>query len=54
MMVKLRRFLFEETGATAVEYGIIAALIAAVIIVAVTSVGQKTKTGLEDFAQSIP
>lgn len=34
-----RRFLRDEEGVTAIEYGLIAALIAVVIIAAVTSVG---------------
>jgi pilus assembly protein Flp/PilA len=34
-----KRFLRDEAGATAIEYGLIAALIAVVIITAVTSVG---------------
>jgi pilus assembly protein Flp/PilA len=33
------RFLRDETGATAIEYGLIVALISVVIITAVTSVG---------------
>ena len=33
------RFMRDESGATAIEYGLIAALIAVVIITAVTSVG---------------
>jgi pilus assembly protein Flp/PilA len=33
------RFLKDESGATAIEYGLIAALIAVVIITAVTAVG---------------
>jgi pilus assembly protein Flp/PilA len=33
------RFLRDERGATAIEYGLIAALIAVVIITAVTTVG---------------
>jgi pilus assembly protein Flp/PilA len=33
------RFAKDESGATAIEYGLIAALIAVVIITAVTSVG---------------
>ena len=33
------RFVRDESGATAIEYGLIAALIAVVIITAVTSVG---------------
>ena len=33
------RFVRDESGATAIEYGLIAALIAVVIITAVTAVG---------------
>ena len=35
----IARFIQEEEGVTAIEYGLIAALIAVVIIVAVTAVG---------------
>ncbi len=35
----INRFAKDESGATAIEYGLIAALIAVVIITAVTSVG---------------
>ena len=35
----MQSFLNNESGATAIEYGLIAGLIAVVIIVAVTSVG---------------
>ena len=34
-----RRFIDDQAGVTAIEYGLIAALIAVVIIVAVTAVG---------------
>ena len=37
--VKLAPFLKDEVGATAVEYGLLAALISVVIIVSVTAVG---------------
>jgi len=40
-MKKLMRFLKEEDGATAVEYGLMVALIAAIIVVMVGNVGQK-------------
>ncbi len=48
-LAKLKRalatFTQDEAGATAIEYGLIAALISVVIIVAVTAVGtQLTKT----------
>jgi pilus assembly protein Flp/PilA len=35
------RFVRDESGATAIEYGLIAALIAVVIITAITAVGTK-------------
>ena len=38
-MEKLKKFLKAEDGATAIEYGLIAALISVAIIVAVTAVG---------------
>jgi pilus assembly protein Flp/PilA len=41
-MKKLMAFLKDEEGATAVEYGIMVAAIAAVIIAVVISVGSKT------------
>jgi pilus assembly protein Flp/PilA len=37
----ISRFVRDESGATAIEYGLIAALIAVVIITAVTAVGTK-------------
>ena len=39
----LNRFIADENGATAIEYGLIAALIAVVVIGALTSIG----TGLD-------
>ena len=38
------RFMQDESGATAIEYGLIAALIAVVIISAVTALGTTIKT----------
>ena len=38
-MNMLKKFLRDESGATAIEYGLIAALISVVIITAVTTVG---------------
>ena len=37
-------FLNDESGASAVEYGLIVALIAAVVVVGVTTLGTKTNT----------
>lgn len=36
-----RRFLRDEEGVTAIEYGLIAALIAIIIVAAVTSIGKE-------------
>jgi pilus assembly protein Flp/PilA len=41
MTMLLSRLLRDESGATAIEYGLIAALISVVIITAVTLVGSK-------------
>lgn len=43
----LKRFAQDQSGATAIEYGLIAAGIAAVIIVAVNSLGDKTNKTFE-------
>jgi pilus assembly protein Flp/PilA len=41
MFVSLKEFFRDDSGATAIEYGLIASLIAVVIIGAVTAVGNK-------------
>jgi pilus assembly protein Flp/PilA len=40
-MANLKKFLGDESGATAVEYGLIVAAISAVIIVVVVTLGKK-------------
>ena len=52
-MRMLRGFLGNEDGATAIEYGLIAALIAVVIIGAVTAVGTKLSTTFSTVAASV-
>ena len=47
------RFVRDESGATAIEYGLIAALIAVVIITAVTSVGTNLTTTFTTVAGKI-
>ena len=44
MLIQIRRFVKEEDGATAVEYGLMVSLIAAVIITAVTAIGTNLTT----------
>ena len=40
----VKRFLKDESGATAIEYGLIAALISVTIITAVTTLGKQLNT----------
>jgi len=47
-MKKLMKFFKDEDGATAVEYGIMVALIAAVIIITVAAVGTKTNEAFQE------
>ena len=49
----LARFLRDESGATAIEYGLIAALIAVVIITAVTAVGTNLTGTFNTVATSV-
>jgi pilus assembly protein Flp/PilA len=49
----ISRFLKDESGATAIEYGLIAAGIAVVIIAAVTAVGSNLDVKLSDAAAKI-
>ncbi|MBR7652968.1 Flp family type IVb pilin [Brucella oryzae] len=53
-MTKLiARFRKNESGATAIEYGLIAALIAVVIITATTELGTAIKTKFTDISTAI-
>ena len=53
-MGKLLRFFKEEDGVTAIEYGLIAALIAVVIIAATQLLGQKVSGTFNTVAGSMP
>jgi pilus assembly protein Flp/PilA len=53
-MTKLmNRFIEDESGATAVEYGLIAALIAVVIISTVTTVGDRLQARFQEIADAL-
>jgi len=52
-MSKLVKFLRDESGATAIEYGLIAAGIAVVIIAAVQSVGTNLTGTFQNVANNI-
>ncbi len=47
------RFLKDESGATAIEYGLIAALIAVVIITAVTTVGTNLSAKFNSIGNAV-
>jgi pilus assembly protein Flp/PilA len=52
-MTKFKQFMRDDSGATAIEYGLIAALIAVVIIGAVTLVGTSLTTTFNTVAGSL-
>jgi len=47
------RFVSDESGVTAIEYGLIAALIAVIIIGAVSTVGKNLSTTFNTVASSL-
>ena len=53
-MKKLINFLKDEEGATAVEYGIMVAAIAAVIVTIVFSIGTKVNTAFTKVDTALP
>ncbi|MDH3884492.1 MAG: Flp family type IVb pilin [Desulfobacterales bacterium] len=54
MVTKLLNFFKEEDGATAVEYGIMVAAIAAVIISVVILIGTETNDAFQKVANEMP
>jgi len=48
----IQRFIRDEEGATAIEYGLIAALIAVVIIGAVTALGTNLSTTFQTISSA--
>ena len=52
-MEKMIRFFKDEEGATAVEYGLIVALIAAVIVGVVTTLGTDISKAFQSVATAI-
>lgn len=53
LAVSLKRFLQEEEGATMVEYGLLAALISIVCILAITNVGINLNTAFETICNAL-
>ena len=52
-MSKLVAFLKDESGATAIEYGLLAAGISVVIIGSVNTIGSKLNTTFQSIADSL-
>lgn len=52
-MEKIKRFLKDEQGATAIEYGLIASLIAVAIVVGATAVGTNLNNAFTKIAAKI-
>jgi pilus assembly protein Flp/PilA len=48
------RFLKDQSGATAIEYGLIAALVAVVIVTAVGAMGTKLSSTFVNVTNSLP
>lgn len=53
LTVALKRFAQDEEGVTAIEYGLIAALIAVVIITSVTAVGNQLSLVFTNIATAL-
>jgi pilus assembly protein Flp/PilA len=53
LAAKLQTMLHRDRGATAVEYGLLVALIAVVIIVAVRTLGQNLSTTFNNVAANV-
>jgi pilus assembly protein Flp/PilA len=53
MKTLFKKFARDESGATAIEYGLIASLIAVTIIGAVTAVGNKLSTTFSEVSSNL-
>lgn len=53
LLSKMKNFVKSENGATAIEYGLIAALIAVVIIAAVTVIGTQLTAAFTNIATGL-
>ena len=54
MLKQIKKFMKDDEGVTALEYGLIAALIAGVIIGAVTTLGTNVQGTFNTIAGSMP
>ncbi len=54
MNSRARRFIHDDQGATAVEYGLFVAAIAAVIVAVVVALGEKVNTAFTTVKNTLP
>lgn len=54
MLTRLLQLTRDDEGATALEYGLIAALIAGVIVIAVTALGTKVSGTFDTITKAMP
>ena len=54
MLANFSRFVRDDSGATAIEYGLIAGLVAVVIVTAVTTVGTKLTNTFNKVGNALP
>ncbi len=53
MIKSLKNFFADESGATAIEYGLIASLIAVTIITAITALGTNLKNTFTEVSNNL-
>jgi|tagenome__1003787_1003787.scaffolds.fasta_scaffold20810911_2 pilus assembly protein Flp/PilA len=53
MMTMISRFISDEGGATAIEYGLLAALISVVVIGAVKAIGTNMSANFQTIANNL-
>jgi len=53
MRALLNKFVADDNGATAIEYGLIAALIAVVVITALTTIGTNLSADFQSIATAV-
>lgn len=54
MKQMFERFAKDESGATAIEYGLIAALIAVIIVTTITTIGARLNTAFNKVKNALP
>jgi pilus assembly protein Flp/PilA len=53
MMKSLKKFVANESGATAIEYALIASLIAVAIILSITALGSKLQNTFNEVSSNL-